>query len=119
MKMRRKPLKLYIVIIWVLSFQGCMDCKTGYEKVVKPEVIDGIIVDCDSIHNHGIPVIKIQDSNDNIMNLALDNSLKSLRLAFRINDSIYKAKDSYAFHIIRKDTTLTFYPVCGCCDTLK
>ena len=96
-----------------------MDCKTGYEKILKPETIEGTIVSCDSIYNHGVPVVKIQNRNGSMTELVLDNTLEGLRYSFRINDSVYKQKNSLAFQIIRKDTILTFYPVCGCCDTLK
>jgi hypothetical protein len=99
--------------------QGCYDCKKDYKKVVKPSLIDGIITGRDSLHNHGIPIIEIQNKDSSVESFGLDNSLTPLWYAIHNNDSIYKAKNSLAFPIIKKDTTLTFYPVCGCCDTLK
>lgn len=106
-------------VILFLLFQGCIDCKTDYMKNVKPSVIEGILVERDSMGNHGIPIIKIKNSNGSLTSFGIDNSLISLWKFSYLGDSIDKRKNSLAFQVIRKDTILTFYPVCGCCDTLK
>lgn len=59
---------LLLSILCAILFQGCYDCKKDYEKVVKPSLIDGIIVSRDSLHNHGIPLIRIQDKDGSVEN---------------------------------------------------
>jgi hypothetical protein len=110
---------ILINVAYVFLLPGCVDCKTDYMKNVKPSVIDGIIVERDSLGNHGVPIIKIKDKNGSLTSFGIDYSLTPLWEASQLGDSISKKKNSLAFQIIKKDTTLTFYPICNCCDTLK
>jgi hypothetical protein len=90
----------------------------SYKRHVKPVQLSGIIIEKDSIRNHATPTIYIKENNDDVIPWGL-NGLDDFWNSLKVDDSIRKRKNSYAFQIIRKDTILTFYPVCGCCDTLK
>lgn len=114
---RRMLFRLTFVFSSCLIIESCYNCVKSYEDV-KPIQLSGFIIGKDSIRNHAVPTIEIKENDGEIIYWGLDG-LNGFWDALKINDSIYKAKNSLAFQIIKKDTTLTFYPVCGCCDTLK
>jgi hypothetical protein len=118
-KMRRSIIiVLFIYCACCFILVSCYNCMESYKRHVKPVQLSGIIIEKDSIRNHATPTIYIKENNDDVIPWGL-NGLDDFWNSLKVDDSIRKRKNSYAFQIIRKDTILTFYPVCGCCDTLK
>lgn len=110
--------KLLLTFSACFIIESCYNCIKSYQKHVKPIQLSGIIVQKDSVRNHATPTIFIKENDGEIIPWGLDG-LHDFWNTLKVNDSIYKAKNSLTFQIVRKDTTLIFYPVCGCCDTLK
>ena len=102
----------------LVMFSSGYNCVKNFQKHVWPVQVSGIIVQKDSIGKHETPSISIKESNGKVLYWGLDG-LDAFWNALKIDDSIFKPKNSYAFKIVRKDTTLTFYPICDCCDTLR
>lgn len=110
--------KYSLLFGYLVMSSSCYHCREAYRKHVWPVQLSGIITQKDSIGNHGTPEILIREGTWYERSWALDG-LTAFWNALRINDSIFKEKNGYAFQIVRRDTTLTFYPICDCCDTLR
>jgi hypothetical protein len=71
-----------------------------------------VIVEKYQTNNHAEPVLEILNAKGENVGGAYFQLLR-LWDAAQIGDSVYKAPGSIEYDLIKPDTTLSFYPVCG------
>jgi hypothetical protein len=105
---------LSILIINTASCQLKFDCKSMFEKEVKPAQFKGIVISkFEDSNAHGEPRIRIKMSNgkDSLLSLTYyDDS--HLYDSIQPNDSLVKLEGSLDFKVIRKKSLRIFKVGC-------
>jgi hypothetical protein len=114
-----KYFKIFCPTLFILT-ASCYDCKKVNEITRKGYLIGTVDSTYRDVSNRGHPIITLKFIKNDLKIIWIDGSeLFELYNLSENGDTIIKERNSLQYKLIKKDTVMYFYPICGCCDTIK
>lgn len=108
-----------ILFVLLILWSSCYDCEKANEILRKEYLyctIDSLYRDPKNRYSPSIDITNIK--GDFYKGLAGDEIIGIYKYGEN-GDTVIKEVNSLQYKLIKKDTVMYFYPICGCCDTIK